>query len=392
MTEHDLNFSNSSTYEAGSYRLIELTPELTSLIDTAVNNEEELRFTIKGQPNEDAVLCTADKTYGMRSVGLSNTLLVVTAVPDVNASAFSDNAVMIRDQLKEIVELAAAVPKLHKLSALLRDQQYDEGQEDELEDDHVVCVPLYVMLFCKAYSLPQERYTYQDARKDIQASDAELDMGLKARRILIINNELRPIAPSYLTRLLELLLNLLVSLSMQHTSASVESLSSAFVEHEVPRAVSTQIMVWFGEIKDGKWQMDVKAVVKEIGLGILRDHRHDPIEKEDLLAKWKSLVGDTFESAVSLALLEGNYLESEVLGSESTTYKYFPASDLPVEPAARFSDLFLTRSKWKGDEIAPFLSDIAVNVKERDKLLLKYCRTVTEPQGVRYTARAQYNG
>lgn len=61
---------------------------------------------------------------------------------------------------------------------------------------------------------------------------------------------------------------------MQHTFASVEALSTALAEsHEVSRTVSTQIMSWFGEIKDGKWKMDVEAVVREIGLGILRNHR-----------------------------------------------------------------------------------------------------------------------
>lgn len=61
---------------------------------------------------------------------------------------------------------------------------------------------------------------------------------------------------------------------MQHTSASVEALSAALADgHEVSRAVSTQIMSWFGEIKDGKWKMDVDALVKEVGLGVLRSHR-----------------------------------------------------------------------------------------------------------------------
>lgn len=44
-------------------------------------------------------------------------------------------------------------------------------------------------------------------------------------------------------------------------------------DNEVPRAVSTQIMSWMGELKDGKWKMDEKALVKEVGLGILRTHR-----------------------------------------------------------------------------------------------------------------------
>ena len=86
---------------------------------------------------------------------------------------------------------------------------------------------------------------------------------------------------------------------------------------------------------------------------------------------------------------QGNYIP---LDATETAFKYFPASDLPVDPAARFSDLFLTRPRWKGEELAPFLTDIAVNSKERDKLLLKYCRAVNDGQGIRYTARAQYNG
>jgi len=87
-------------------------------------------------------------------------------------------------------------------------------------------------------------------------------------------DELRPIAPEYLNHFLELILNLLVSLSMKHTSAPVEGLLSALADdHEVSRAVSEQVMKWFGEIKDGKWAMDVPSIVKEVGLGILRNHR-----------------------------------------------------------------------------------------------------------------------
>src|SRR5260221_13227305 len=92
----------------------------------------------------------------------------------------------------------------------------------------------------------------------------------------------------------------------------------------------------------------------------------------------------------SFFLSYGNYIEVDLLGSSDITLKYFPASALPADPAARSAELFLTRSRWSGDEITPFLSDIAVNSKERDKLLLKYCRAISSTQGVTYTARAQY--
>jgi len=143
----------------------------------------------------------------------------------------------------------------------------------------------------------QAPLTFQEAKEQIQASPAELEKGLRDRHILIVDSEeiivllfalnlwvrffivsfidvLRPIAPGFLDRSLVLILDTLVSKSMKHTTASVEDLSSAlYFDHEISRVVSTQIMSWFGEIKEGKWKMDVNGVVKEIGLGILRRHR-----------------------------------------------------------------------------------------------------------------------
>lgn len=91
-------------------------------------------LVIKGDPTEDAVLCTRDKTYSIRAVNLSNTLLVVTSPPDT-ALDFTDDAVVIRDQVNEVLELAPAVPRISKLTALLRGREYDETHEDEDDDE-----------------------------------------------------------------------------------------------------------------------------------------------------------------------------------------------------------------------------------------------------------------
>lgn len=92
-------------------------------------------------------------------------------------------------------------------------------------------------------------------------------------------------------------------------------------------------------------------------------------------------------------ILQGNYLTSADALSDppASLLTYFPSAALPVEPGARFTELFLARPRWKGDEIAPFLADIAVDSKERDKLLLKHARALTDPQGIWYTGRAKYN-
>lgn len=77
----------------------------------------------------------------MRSVDLSNTVLIVSPPPDEAEDAFSENAVVIRDQVNEILELTPAVPKLHKLGLLLKGREYDEGQEEADAENETVCIP-----------------------------------------------------------------------------------------------------------------------------------------------------------------------------------------------------------------------------------------------------------
>lgn len=45
--------------------------------------------------------------------------------------------------------------------------------------------------------------------------------------------------------------------------------------HEIPHGVITQIVEWFGKVdkKKGVWKVDVDAVVKHIGLGVLSEYK-----------------------------------------------------------------------------------------------------------------------
>lgn len=89
----------------------------------------------------------------------------------------------------------------------------------------------------------------------------------------VVPDQLRPISPTYLTALLELILNSLISHGLSHTDASVHELENTLAEeHEISPQILRQVISWFGIVEDDRWKMDVDAVVKEIGLGILRNH------------------------------------------------------------------------------------------------------------------------
>ena len=47
----------------------------------------------------------------------------------------------------------------------------------------------------------------------------------------------------------------------------------------------------------------------------------------------------------------------------------------------RFAGLLLTRECWKAEHTKPCLSDIAVDTKDLDKLLLEYVRALTGKDG-----------
>ena len=68
---------------------------------------------IKGGQEDDAALCTSEKTYNIRSVTLSNSVLLVSPSPHIDGS---ENQVVIQDSLNELLEFVLAVPKLHRIN------------------------------------------------------------------------------------------------------------------------------------------------------------------------------------------------------------------------------------------------------------------------------------
>ena len=63
---------------------------------------------------------------------------------------------------------------------------------------------------------------------------------------------------------------------LPHNAASILELYRSFeFEHEVRREVTLQVMRWFGQVDvtDERWKTDVEKVVRQVGLGILRQYK-----------------------------------------------------------------------------------------------------------------------
>lgn len=78
------------------------------------------RLSIKGKEGDDAVICTANKTYALRTVHVSNSMIVATG------SGSSASQLILGDEIHEIMEMLPSVPKLERLNALLKGSEYGE--------------------------------------------------------------------------------------------------------------------------------------------------------------------------------------------------------------------------------------------------------------------------
>ena len=132
---------------------------------------------------------------------------------------------------------------------------------------------------------------------------------------------MRPLPLQQLSKILVYIFTSLISYGLPRNQIPASRLAKILqTEHEVPSAVTEQVMQWFGSVTEGAWDMDEVQSVRQVGVGLLRPHlvsvtsridrkyltypQHTPIKEDVLLTQWKSAVGDVFSHHVKLALLK----------------------------------------------------------------------------------------
>lgn len=145
---------------------------------------------IKGPADEDAVLCTKTKTYTVRQVNLSNSLILASPGQEDTAGG---SVYTIRDTQFSTIELLPCLPRLDKIDTLLRPTMYS-GPDNETKALAKVrsLQNAQRTKFCYTDSavLQGTLYTYNELLSIIQASEKELKDDLKARKAVMIDGKI----------------------------------------------------------------------------------------------------------------------------------------------------------------------------------------------------------
>ncbi|KAJ3120749.1 hypothetical protein HK098_004256 [Nowakowskiella sp. JEL0407] len=356
------------------YKLLELPPGFP--LSDSLNST----ILFKGLPTDDAVICTESHTYLIRQVNTSNTMAIVNQQEEIYN---------IVSTTPSYLELIPTPPKLDRLKECLYESLVFEP--DGVESD-------------------ERLYEYNELVDIVQASEKEIRMALKQLDAINMNGYVRIISPPYLSEILTKIIDETTEMGLDlrkdvvsatHMINKIDDVDSELIVHclnifsernagEVVDLDSEWDTLKGMEVKLSEWK-----VCKFIGKHILLGEKNG-IELEKFMSLWNIAIPSSFE--VDIQMLKGMCIieNSSTYTSSSTIIQHIPF-ELSPDPKQRISQLFELRTRWKGDDLAPFLLDFIKDVgnevdgleyfsisetekKKFDALLLKYCRKVKEGQ------------
>lgn len=220
-------------------------------------------LTIKGRPSDDAVLCTQNKTWALRTVAVSNSLVILRPPSDETLAP----ELHVRDVCHDVLECVPAAGRTERIRAVLKDSAW-----------RGLGVDMNTPVKAGTKRKRDKRYSREQLNSIIQASDDEMAMALRENNVVEVDGHMLFLPPVQLSELLALVLSLLTIHSDGKVGTErddrvripcapvVDTLAG---DHDVPRDIGTGVMDLFGEVEDTQWFCNITHVVQEVGRGLL---------------------------------------------------------------------------------------------------------------------------
>lgn len=321
-------------------------------------------LTIKGDKNDEAVLCTSSTTYAIKYVSTSNTVLLI---PPVQHTTQQDGLACIESASAGVVatasgliELVETAPRLDKLKTLLNQRPYTEDLDEEqmLEEDDRGRSGLYTM---------------DDIISQVQASGGQIKAALESMQAVEIDGFWRIVDEKFMQGLLEVIL-----LSAMQHDWDLKLLPEPEVVQTIkndgysPRIVKHCLACYGREVVQEpdirRWALEESKVCLHYAKQLLR--AASKWKLEDFVEAWKNNIPTGIQPG--LEMLKGEVLV-EKIGGDSWV-RLYSVSSLPSKPAERFSALFKEKTKWEWDDLEPYLRGMQAPGQSVEAMLLRYTR------------------
>ena len=364
LIESSQDRANSVTFSTGfakrDFRLIEVNEEILKSINIGQN------IRIIGERKREAVLCTQSKTYSIKKVETSNTILLIPPSTDNNFS--------VSGICSDYYELKPIFGKVELLQDILKPSEY-KGMTEEISNPPT----------------PDNLFTLLQLRQNIQASITELDAALAKLNVVEINGFIRLLSRSAVIEYAEALFIQLIENEWPLDNLD-EELCMRGMPKDTDVIILRRVLSSLGDQvqQDGShsacWKL-YKDRVLRLSAQVVFTRQSTSNSKEivsievgDFLQRWsiQSPVSDSLEPMAD-TLLRGIALK--VGGPASKTspsyfYCYLPVETMPKDIAGRLQQLFAAQNRLTLQQIEPYLEDIVAAADKRQEALLQHCRVV----------------
>ncbi|KYR02156.1 hypothetical protein DLAC_00960 [Tieghemostelium lacteum] len=353
--QKQLKFPNE--FPNDDYKLLEVTPDILD------NIKIHSKLTIKGSANEEAVLCTSNKTFTIKSGQTSNSLLLVGEKNEITS--------ILHSQL----ELIETKPRLNTLLNVF--QEGGKGCLNSLSD-------LYSESDDTQYDTQLGVYLH-DLFSSTQASDSEILQYLHDNHCFQLPHNKRYIKLSKRVeyKLIDLVLSEITINSFQLDDLPIPQLLSK-MSPTTPTFLIDHLLKKYSTKTGEKVALNLHELSITRAKQILTspDTKPSDLQLNQFMELWKDKLPSTmplgfpftFDLIKSIAIIITDSKQQKSL-------KYIDETSLSQVPKQRFRELFSISNKWKITEIEPFIKNIIPPQNSLEQFVLKFSRPINSADG-----------
>lgn len=357
--------------------------------------------SIKGTQNEEAVLCTSDKTFSLRLAESSNSFMITPKSKKRPLPVEGDESTSTEADGKEVLEVQASIgayfelirsaPRTGGLLALLSAWPH-RGTDDVCDDADEEADP-DAAADATAPPVSKCRLSLQQLETAVQCSIAELRTALQECRALEVDGGWCVLDPQFEMDIVECVLSLCVEhewpLSAVPTAECVRhSLEQfpGFDERSIRHCLRTHSEhanaawdVWTAAATQETIALDSAAIARFRARALLAEADNWP--REQFFEAWaENLPAGHVPDAALLAGLAIT-LPPSPGSDEAPRLQGLPASALSPVPKERFKALFMLKRSWTLDELTPYVRPLLDPGAAPTKLVLQFARSVYANDG-----------
>uniref|UniRef100_A0A8I5R6D5 Sister chromatid cohesion protein DCC1 n=1 Tax=Papio anubis TaxID=9555 RepID=A0A8I5R6D5_PAPAN len=316
-------------------------------------------LVIRGDKDEQAVLCSKDKTYDLKIADTSNMLLFIPGCKTPDQLKKEDSHCnIIHTEIfgfsNNYWELRRCRPKLKKLKKLLMENPY-EGPDSQKEKDS-----------------NSSKYTTEDLLDQIQASEEEIMTQLQVLNACEIGGYWRILEFDYEMKLLNHVTQLVDSESWSFSKVPLNTCLQELGPLE-PEEMIEHCLKCYGKkyVDEGEvyFELDADKICRATAQMLLQNAvKFNLAEFQEV---WQQSVPEGMMT--SLDQLKGLALVDR--HSRPEIIFLLKVDDLPEDNQERFNSLFSLREKWTEEDIAPYIQDLCGEKQTIGALLTKYSRS-----------------